>query len=204
MNAIQSDVCGTADLSTGETTANAALGARLYLTGGGGTPCPQCIAGTCTAGARQGLPCSGGVGSGLTTLECPPSPAQYAGQLPVTLAPLTTGTTVIGDPGGSFCPGQRTPGAFGGPAAQIRETGSSLLTGGTTFATTLAGAFCIPSSGSPLFDVVADLPGPGAVSAPGTMAICLLPDVCSTVCNPCLLGPLCGTVCGVCDTLCLP
>jgi hypothetical protein len=39
------------------------------------------------------------------------------------------------------------------------------------FATTVASVFCIPITGNGLIDVVADLPGPGAVSVPGTAAV---------------------------------
>src|SRR5262249_60831194 len=130
-----------------------------------------CVAGTCSAGARAGQPCSGGVGSKLPTRECPPSPAQFIGELPISLSPLSTGTSTLTNPTGFFCPGQKVPGAFGQTAATtIRETGSPLLGGGSLFSTTLAGNFCIPATGTPLIDNTVDLPGPGAGSGPGTIS----------------------------------
>lgn len=82
--------------------------------------------------------------------------------------------------------------------------GSPLLGGPNLFALTLAGTFCVPSSGNGLFDTIAGLPGPGAVSVPASAEVCLIPDRCRTLCSPCRLGLLCPAVCGVCDTLCLP
>ena len=68
--------------------------------------------------------------------------------------------------------GQATAGAFGGPAGTIRETGSPLASQvSNVFATTLAGVFCVPATGNSLIDALADLPGPGAVSIPGTAAV---------------------------------
>ena len=80
---------------------------------------------------------------------------------------------------GFFCPGQKVPGAFGQTAARtIRETGSPLLGGPSLFSTTLAGNFCIPATGTPLIDNSVDLPGPGAISVPGTISVCLLGLLC--------------------------
>jgi len=45
--------------------------------------------------------------------------------------------------------------------------------GPTLFSTTLAGTFCIPSSGNPLVDNAENLAGRGAVSVPGTIGVCL-------------------------------
>ena len=39
------------------------------------------------------------------------------------------------------------------------------------FATTVAGIFCIPATGSPLVNALADLPGPAAVSVSGMTSI---------------------------------
>ena len=46
---------------------------------------------------------------------------------------------------------------------------------GLEVSTTLAGTFCIPSSGNPLVDNIENLPGPGAVSVPGSVSVCLGP-----------------------------
>jgi len=106
------------------------------------------------------------------TIECPPLDVQYQGRLAVSLSPITTATTRLRDANGLFCPGQTTPGAFGGPAGAIRETGSPLVTQvPNIFATTLAGVFCVPATGNSLIDALADLPGPGAVSIPGTATV---------------------------------
>ncbi len=43
------------------------------------------------------------------------------------------------------------------------------------FATTLAGTFCIPATGNGVVDGLSDLPGPGAVSVPGTTSLVLPP-----------------------------
>jgi hypothetical protein len=36
---------------------------------------------------------------------------------------------------------------------------------------TLAGVFCVPASGSDLVNALADLPGPAAISVPGTISV---------------------------------
>jgi hypothetical protein len=172
LNAIAEDVTGNANLLTRTTTLSATLSSRIYLTSQPASPCPQCVSGVCTAGERAGLPCSGGVGSRNTTIECPPRDDLYLGRLAVALSPLTTATTRLASPTGTFCPGQATPGAFGGPAGAIRETGAPLLQElSNVFATTVASVFCIPGTGNSLIDGIIDLPGPGAVSVPGTAAV---------------------------------
>jgi len=172
VNAIAEDVTGTADLLSGGSTANAALQARIYLTGNATSPCPRCVAGVCTAGPRQGLGCSGGVGTKGTSLECPPDPQQFVGTLPPTLS-LNTGTSTLANASGMLCPGQSNPGAFGRFSVRsIHETGAPLLGSlGSPFSTTLAGVFCVPASGSDLVNALADLPGPAAISVPGTISV---------------------------------
>jgi hypothetical protein len=206
MNAIATDVCAQSDLLTRQTTiTSASLAAHAYLTGDGASPCPRCVAGTCTSGQRAGLPCSGGVGSLQTTIECPPDAARFAGTIGVDLSGLSTGSsTLVADANELFCPGQRIGGAFGVAADRITEHGSPLLGGPNLFSLTLAGTFCIPSSGSGLFNSVAGIPGPGAVAVPATEAVCLVPDRCLNLCNPCRLGGLCSAVCNLCRGLCVP
>jgi hypothetical protein len=71
---------------------------------------------------------------------------------------------------------QRSAGAFatdflgGNTARTITETGSpsTCLADGAGHATTLVTIFCIPPTYNGLVDGSADLPGPGAVSLPGT------------------------------------
>jgi len=144
------------------------------LTGNGASPCPQCVSGTCTYGERAGLPCSGGVGSRNTTIECPPELSGFLGRLTIALAGLTTGTATASDPAGNFCPGQAHPGAFGGEAGTIRETGSPAARDlSNPFESTIAGTFCVPSTGNPVIDGGGDLPGPGAMSVRGTTTVIL-------------------------------
>src|SRR5947208_7781055 len=94
----------------------------------------------------------------------------------VTLHPFSTGSSLASDTGGSFCAGQTSPGAFGGEAGRITEMGSPLGANlSNPFATTLAGTFCIPATGNGVVDGLSDLPGPGAVSVPGTTSLVLPP-----------------------------
>jgi len=176
MNGVRNDVCGMADLLTDTTTITAALSTRAYITSDAASPCPVCDATNhCTAGANAGGTCSGGVGSAGTTIECPPKPSQFFGRLDINLSPLSTGTSTLTNASGNFCPAQTAPGAFGVPATRVSEKGTPLLSGGGLFDTTLAGTFCVPASGNPFFDSTAGVPGPGAVSVPGTIGINLLP-----------------------------
>jgi hypothetical protein len=175
LSVVRSDICGAANLTTRETTLQAGLGPRIYLTSDPVSPCPRCNAGTCTAGKRAGLPCSGGIGTKQTTLECPPRDSQFAGHLVINIPSLGTGTSRTSDPNGAFCPAQRDPGAFGDSlATTITETGSPLAGSTNLFATTLAGTFCLPSTGNRVIDANADAPGPGAISVTGTASVELL------------------------------
>jgi hypothetical protein len=175
LSVVRSDICGTASLLTRETTLQAGLGPRIYLTSDPSSPCPRCVSGRCTAGKRAGLPCSGGVGSKETTLECPPRDAQFAGRLVINIPSLSTATSSVSDPNGAFCPGQRHRGAFGvGQAMTITESGSPLLGSLDLFATTLAGTFCLPATRNVVIDANADVPGPGAISVAGTASVELL------------------------------
>lgn len=205
VNVIATDPCGTTNPTNGSASLTLSVSARLYLTGDPESPCPRCEAGTCTGGARAGQPCSGDVGSAGTSFDCPPAPAQFLGALDVSPLTLSTGTSDLSSGDGNFCPAQRTPGAFGtGVVARtIRQQGTPLLGGPTLFSTTLAGNFCVPASGNDLVDNLVDAPGPGSVSAPGTIGVCLLPSFCATLCNPCRLGSLCALTCKPCVT-CLP
>ena len=174
MNGIGVGVAGTAD--AGSTTVSTTLSSRVYITGNATSPCPQCVSGACTYGERARMACSGGVGSRNTTIECPPAATGFSGRLAVALAPITTGTSTASDPAGNFCPGQTHPGAFGGEAGRITETGLPLGSDlSNPFATTLARTFCIPATGNAVVDGISDLPAPGAVSVPGTTSLVLPP-----------------------------
>jgi len=112
-----------------------------------------------------------------TSQDCPPTRGGGAFQAPlsVTLSPLTTGMTSLISGTGSFCPSQRTPGAFAvGNSQCVRTLGNPAgdLTDGLPHSgAIIASAFCIPSTTNSTIDGVADLPGPGLTSLPGTAQI---------------------------------
>jgi hypothetical protein len=180
VNAFLTDACGSASLvNAGQATLEAAVSSRVYLTGNPTSPCPRCVGGFCSAGARAGEACAGGVGAEQTSVDCPPAAATFLAALPLSLAPLSTGTTTVTAPDGLFCENQRVPGAFGnGDVRAIQQTGTPLAGGGTLFAMTLAGTSCLPPTGNQLIDLVLDAPGPVTVSVPGTASVCLLPGLC--------------------------
>jgi hypothetical protein len=170
LNVIQTDGSGTIDTATGESTVSLPLSSRVYITGNTASPCPKCVCGTCNYGERAGQACSTFTSLG-TTNDCPPILHNFQAPLPVTLDPLTTGTAEKTDAGGSFCPSQTTPGAFGqGTAQRIAESGTpgGNLTDNQGHHSVLASVFCIPATGNPAVDGVADIPGPGAIGLNGT------------------------------------
>jgi hypothetical protein len=127
------------------------------------------------------MPCPGTpTGSGCAPDSCPCTPGggqccdgMHVGVIAVDLSPLTTGTASATNATGVFCPGQLAMhrGCFGSSACRtITETGAAAgpITTGTSADATLASVFCIPATGNGLVDAIADLPGPGAVSLPGT------------------------------------
>jgi hypothetical protein len=205
VNTFATDVCGALDTVALTSSLDFALSTRLYLTQNPAAPCPLCLAGICTAGARQGLACSSGIGLENTSNECLPLPSQYVGQLlgnPIHVS--TSSSELVADAQGNFCPGQRSPGALGtGATARTIQQMGALSGAGTLLSTRFAGNICAASSGNDLVDAVQDLPGPISLSFSGSLGVCLLPDFCDTLCNPCSLGPLCGTVCEPC-LLCTP
>src|SRR5262249_44861301 len=106
------------------------------------------------------------IGSVMTSNECLPSPSGFQAPLTVDLSPLTTETAEKTDAAGNFCPSQNTPGAFGqGTARRIAETGlpAGSLSNNLPHQSILGSVFCIPATGNPAVDGVADLPGPGAI-----------------------------------------
>ncbi|TMB11494.1 MAG: hypothetical protein E6J71_25340 [Deltaproteobacteria bacterium] len=141
-----------------DVTSTAATGC---FEGDNATPgCPQNSA--CTA---AGVPfnCCSGVGAGSCTQ--PPHPC-FIGN---------GGSPSACTDGNSSWPDcqQRNPGAFGpagGAAHTITETGAPAgsMTDGAGHASTLVSAFCIQPTFNPTVDSAGDLPGPGAVSLPGT------------------------------------
>jgi hypothetical protein len=123
------------------------------------------------------------------TSDCAPPPGSALPTYPLDLTAVTTGTASASSSSGFFCPGQPNSGAFG-----CNGTGSlnALCPGGNTaplidyiaevgvpagpltagpHAVTLAATFCVPPVGGALGFLIngaANLPGPGAVSIPGT------------------------------------
>jgi hypothetical protein len=165
---------------------------RCVLTGGSGTPSPtNPRPGTCDRGPNTSGLCTttsattltrdcptGGVGPGL---PCNPGggncvDGSHVGVISVNLSPLTTGTATSTNPGGLFCPGQGAGqvGCFGSTACRtITETGApaGAIPTGVPTNVTLASTFCIPATGNGLVDASANLPGPGAISLPGTFTV---------------------------------
>jgi hypothetical protein len=205
MQAILTDACGAINLDQATASLSVALGVRMYLTQNE-PPCPGCVNGMCAGGQRDGLACGSGFGPEATTLECPPLDEDFIGQLLVNPLSVTSGTAeLVADSEGNFCPGQRQPGIFGTGFSGRRVTQTGDLVGAvlSSFTAELGGNLCLGSSGAQLVDGVVGLPGPSSASVVGSFEVCLLPDVCNTLCNPCTLGPLCDIVCNPC-LLCVP
>ena len=181
INVVASDASGSGDPTTGAASVDIPLVSRVYLTGNEAAPCPQCSGGTCTAGPNAGMACSTNASTGNpatsnTTHDCPPEEGsgRFNGALSVDLNPLTTGSRSMSSGTGIFCTGQSHAGAFGQPGTKcIKETGSAPgnLTDGMPHAAREATVFCIPATSNGTVNIVADLPGPGATSLPGTAQI---------------------------------
>lgn len=171
---------GSVNKATGEVSLTVPLQTYTYLTpsgsvtANGGTPCPQCLAGVCKGGKRDGLACTTPA-AGVTSLECMPNDAEYAGAIAVTLGPLSTNNSsmaasITKPPDTApayFCTGQTAKGAFGLTVVRrIDETGVSpgSLTDGAMHPGTMTSVFCVGSSPNATLNAQAGLPGPGAVS----------------------------------------
>ncbi len=178
LNVVQTSATGTGNSATGSSTISLPLSSRVYITGNNASPCPKCLTGHCdptwktntsTTSPDTNAVCTA-VGSKMTTNQCRPSLPGFQAPLPVSLNPLTTGTTSETAASGLFCPNQNNAGAFGQASAQcVTETGApagSLLDNAPHNAH-LVSVFCIPSTGAAAVDGVADLPGPGAFSLNG-------------------------------------
>ncbi|MCI0686194.1 MAG: hypothetical protein L0Y54_02990, partial [Sporichthyaceae bacterium] len=157
--------------------------------------------GTCDRGPRAGMACTSTNSDGLTrdcltggsspASNCGPAGDQpctcepggsfcldgsHVGPINVNLSPLTTGTASDTDADGLFCPdqGPAQVGCFGSTACRtITENGvpAGTITPGTPATATLASVFCIAATGNGLVDASANLPGPGAVSLPGSFLV---------------------------------
>jgi len=169
VNTFSSDASGTIDTATGTSTVNITLASRVYLTLAEPTACPQCISNACNYGSNAGGFCET-TNVNLTTLDCLPPDGLFVASIPVDLSPLSTTTNTVTASDGLFCSPQADAGAFGQPDTQaITQNGSPAgdLTDGLPHASTLVTNFCIPATGTPSLDNLANLPGPGSLSLPG-------------------------------------
>ncbi len=175
-------VGGTLDAVAGSVIITLPLTVSVYVTGdldGPGVPvqpCPKCVAGTCDFGPNAGGTCTTPTSLG-SSHDCPP-PGTALPPFLVDLSPLNSNPYYLAAAGGAFCPGQTTPGCFGsgaGVCEYIEANGSAAgdLTGGGALPQTLASVYCIPATGAPLVNAVANLPGPGAVTLKGTSELIL-------------------------------
>ncbi|MGH7895103.1 MAG: hypothetical protein ACREQL_10565, partial [Candidatus Binatia bacterium] len=135
--------------------------------------CPQPASGPagnrCYKGTNNNGACT-------SSNQCPDGGvcAPFVGTLAVNLSPLGTSTVERSSPTGIFCPSQANAGCFTNPGSSscrlIRESGTPAgpITPNVAASVTLASTFCIPASGNLLIDGSASLPGPGALSLPGT------------------------------------
>jgi hypothetical protein len=173
INVVEGDAAGTGNSTLGTSAVNLPLSSRVYITGNVASPCPHCVSGTCTYGDNAGKACTTTADS-LTTQQCPPALNGFQAPLPVALNPLTTGASSRTAADGNFCPMQRTAGAIGKATAQnIHQSGTPAgnITDMAPHPAVLAYVFCIPATGSPAVDGVADLPGPGATSLSGNVQL---------------------------------
>ncbi|MCW5893718.1 MAG: hypothetical protein KIT14_24655 [bacterium] len=192
VNTFASNGHGTLDKATGALSLAVPLATRVFLTGDAAQPCPRCSAtgspgnpgvGTCDRGARAGQSCSTTNSQGLSA-DCAPGGADGSsdlGSISVDLSPLVTTTASAANPAGLFCPGQTAggnAGCFGATACrsfQVDGLPAGPIVPDTPQAVSLASAFCIPAVGNIVIDGAAGLPGPGAASLPGSIALRTLP-----------------------------
>jgi hypothetical protein len=195
LNTFEEPASGTLDPTSGASRTNVKLVSDTYLTGNGAQPCPKCSGhgspsspgtGTCDRGPRTGMACTSTNSTGYTR-DCPTGGADathpctpgggtcidgaHIGQIHVDLSPLTTDSPTKSNAGGIFCNGQLHAGCFNQPTCvSITENGAAAgkVTLGGSANATLASVFCIAATGNGIVDGAADLPGPGAVSLPGT------------------------------------
>ncbi len=197
LNTWATDATGSVNLDDGTSSTSVPLSSDIYITGNAGQPCPRCVTGACDRGPRAGMACASANSNGLTR-DClsggagaPPKDCQagtqghdscidgaHVGIIGVNLTPLSTGAVSMTTLDGNFCPHQGgtpgTPGCFGVPACRgIQETGAAAgpIMIGTPASARLAAIFCIASTSNGLVNFAADLPGPGAVTLPGTFTV---------------------------------
>ncbi len=178
LGGVAEDGGGWVDVATGEASFGTPSLTYVYLTFDSRWPCPFCRDGTCRGGQRNGLACIPGNADGLTH-DCPPSDSQFVFALDLRAdvaagGGTTTGRSELAAADGLFCAGQDDAGAFGRPEARrIVQTGSPAgdLRDRLPHPYVMVSTGCIPSSGIPLVDGLAGLPGPLGSSFPGTMQL---------------------------------
>lgn len=172
VNALLTDMCGSLDLTTFNVNLMVAISSRIYLTFDADSPCPRCIAGTCTGGKNVGQACTA-LGSYDTSPDCPPRDNQFTAALQVVVPQLTSGTSALtADENGNFCEGQTIPGALGlSEARTVSQTGIGVATGGLSGETSAVGTFCIYPTGNPVIDITGGFPAVGTLSAKSSINI---------------------------------
>ncbi|HXJ36165.1 MAG TPA: hypothetical protein VMS22_19205 [Candidatus Eisenbacteria bacterium] len=164
---------GTLKRCSGAALVNYPLAANVTITGNATQPCPLCVAGLCDATASNpGAACTD-VGGGAS-FECLPAglPIPPFG---ISIPNNGTGSSTITDAGGIFCPGQTVAnkgcfGSAGCTSITVKGSPAGPLSPGPHPAT-VAGAFCIPSTGNGVVDGGGGLPGPGASSTPDIFSL---------------------------------
>lgn len=169
---VAEDSTAVIDPVAGDLTIDTSLRTLVYSSYGDPSPCPRCVDGKCNKGARQGLSCAESTSPEETSLDCPPS------GFFLTVAPqpqtFSTRPRSWSAPDGLFCAGQRSPGAFGNPAArriELTEGPAGDLRDGQLHAASLLDLSCVPATGQPEIDALSDFPGPQALSIAGAVRL---------------------------------
>lgn len=167
VNVFASDMCGSVDILSLDSTLTVELSSRIHIAQNGKQmPCPTCVDNVCVGGDNDGQACTT-TSSTLTSKDCPPSKSLFIGSLPVVLPAITTATSTLGGTDPLVCPGQTSPGLLGVSAAtSATQTGQAA---GLSGEMSLVSTFCVDATASTLLNSVAGLPSGGALSVTGTM-----------------------------------
>ena len=170
MTPLTADETATVNVTTGALELDSTNRTLVYLStfGFDPNPCPRCLSGTCNFGERAGLACTPQDPISQTSLDCPPSENTFFLAIgPGTSAQTTAPKTLTADGAGLFCPNQANAGAFGETEARRIELTGTLagdLRDHAPHTATLLNLTCVPSTGVPAVDHLADFPGPQAQS----------------------------------------
>jgi hypothetical protein len=173
---------GSVNVADGTASMLLHASAHTWITTDRNSPCPRCVSGTCTTGARAGMSCSTTDPNGLTS-DCVPGGSDGSvdiGFINIDVE-LKTSPQSVSSPDGAFCPGQDNvrPGLTGclgqRTCRSIEITGvpaaGGFLPVGTPHTVRLATVACIPAQGNALVDSSSDLPGPGLETVSGTITL---------------------------------